>query len=381
MSFRMKHRRIGVLVLALLLSGAAGFVFCYKLRGHWHEVAEAFGGANYTFLIPAVLVTGLLYVFRTSRWRLFLRPVQGVSFAPTLRATCIGFMASCVLPLRAGELIRPYVLHRNSGVPLGAAAGTGVGLERVFDLMAACMLLLLTFALLSWGEPPRMERPGTGAEQMLGVSTESAEEVSSLGAQMRDKGIWLAGMAGCGAVVMLAIAFAPGLLLKPAEVALRFFPGGIRSPLNAFLKSLTESMQFLKSPIQVAMAMGLSLAVWFCYPVSTFFVAKAFALDLPFVGALFVHLLITVAVVPPQAPAFIGLFHVAAMTGATLFGVSEGRAGAFASLLWAVNIVPISVIGLLFLWQEGLGLSFLTQGFGEISQARTSVKGGVDNAS
>ena len=380
MNFGTKWKRIAVLALAVMLSAAAVFVFCYRLRGQWHEVGNAFLRADYSFLMPALLLTGLLYVLRTLRWRLFLRPVENVSFGPTLRATCIGFMASCVLPLRAGEIIRPYVLHKNSRVSFGAAAGTGVGLERVFDLTAACMLLLLTLVLLSWNGPPRMEHRRTAPEGVVGFSTESADSVSSLSDQVRDKGIWLAGMTGFGAVVMLAMAFAPNLTMKPAQVALRLAPHRIRSPLNKFLLSLTKSMQFLRSPFQVAVAMGLSFGIWFCYPTSTFFVAKAFGLELPFVGALFVHLLITVAVVPPQAPAFVGLFHVAAMTGATLFGVSQGRAGAFASLLWAVNIIPISAVGLFFLWQEGLGLSFLTQSLGAFSEGRNSVKGDVDNA-
>jgi len=111
--------------------------------------------------------------------------------------------------------------------------------------------------------------------------------------------------------------------------------------------------------------MLLSFALWLCFPLSTYFLARGFNLELSFPGALLVQLFLTAAVVPPQAPGFIGLFQVAAITGAELCGVPTAEAGAFATMLWAVNVLPITAVGLGLLWHQGLSLRRLAEGSGK----------------
>ena len=57
-----------------------------------------------------------------------------------LRTTVIGFGASAVLPARAGEVIRPYLLARQEGLSATAAFATII-VERILDLVAVLVLL------------------------------------------------------------------------------------------------------------------------------------------------------------------------------------------------------------------------------------------------
>ncbi len=61
----------------------------------------------------------------------------------------IGFAASAVLPARAGEVIRPYLLARREGLSATATFATII-VERILDLVAVLMLLA-TF--LIWFDP------------------------------------------------------------------------------------------------------------------------------------------------------------------------------------------------------------------------------------
>jgi len=364
-------RKALLVAISLLVSAAAVLYFLRGMRGQWAQMGQAFGKANYLYLVPAVGLIGLTYAFRVFRWRVFLNPIKKVSYSDITSATCIGFMATCVLPLRPGEIIRPYMLHRKSGVSFGHAAGTAPGLERVFDLIGTCFLLLLTFVAIS-ARAPRHPGADASADQAAAqavpaaglepqATQRSGEQLEEFLQKVRSKGLFFATALAAGLVALSAATFFPAVTLRVAEFFLRVLPASWRKALMGLLGSFVQAMGFLKSPGRVAAATLLSLGVWFCYPLSTYVLARGFGLDLPLAGALVVQSMVTVAVVAPQAPGFIGPFQAAATAGAELFGVSRGDAGAFGMMMWAVNVIPITIVGLWYLRREGLSLRRLAQ--------------------
>jgi len=66
--------------------------------------------ANYFWLIPNVALIVLTMYQRAFRWHFMVLPIKKVPFPKLLAATCIGFMANNVLPLRLGEFVRAYSL-------------------------------------------------------------------------------------------------------------------------------------------------------------------------------------------------------------------------------------------------------------------------------
>ncbi|MHC4479461.1 MAG: lysylphosphatidylglycerol synthase transmembrane domain-containing protein [Planctomycetota bacterium] len=339
-----RYKRPLLIVVSLLVSLAAVLYFLNAMRGGWTEMAQAFSEADYLYLVPAVGVLALMYALRVLRWRVFLSPIQRVPYSHILSATCIGFMSTCVLPLRPGEVIRPYVLHRKSGIDFGHAAGTAMGLERLFDLMGLCFLLVLT-GLALWAH--------AGMEQ-----TADAAEFTR---QLLSRGMFFGALTAAGLVCLGIVAFFPDFMLRVAGLLVRPLPRPVNEALMGFLRSMAQALGFLKSPVRVAAALLLSFCVWTCFPLSTWALARGFSLDLPLAGVLVTQVIVTAAVALPQAPSFFGVFQVAAAKGAAIFGTSQGDAGAFAMMLWAVNVVPITAVGLGLLWYEGLNLRNLAR--------------------
>src|SRR5215470_12836735 len=69
--------------------------------------------ANYWLLILSAATATCMFPLRARRWRTILDPVAPkLPFGPLWRATAIGVMVTNVIPLRAGELARPYALSR-----------------------------------------------------------------------------------------------------------------------------------------------------------------------------------------------------------------------------------------------------------------------------
>jgi hypothetical protein len=126
-----------------------------------------------------------------------------------------------------------------------------------------------------------------------------------------------------------------------------------------FVESVISPMKFVRDPARVGLGLLLTLAVWTCTAVSTWLLSLGFGLGLSLSAVLVVQLAISVAVVLPQAPSFLGLFQVGALTAASFYGIGRSEAAAFANVLWAVNVVPITVVGLVVLHAEGLSLRTL----------------------
>ena len=92
-----------------------------------------------------------------------------------------------------------------------------------------------------------------------------------------------------------------------------------------------------------------------------YFLFQAFSLSLPPGAACFTAAAIALAVVLPQAPGFLGVFHIAMEKTMLLWEVDPHHAKGFAVVFWGVSFIPVTLLGLLGLWREGLSLKGLWQ--------------------
>src|SRR5512140_3359889 len=97
--------------LGIVISVAALF-YAFR-RVELSDALDHARHANYWLLfLGAAAATGM-FSLRARRWRTILDPIAPkLPFGPLWRATAIGMMANNVLPARAGELVRVFVLQR-----------------------------------------------------------------------------------------------------------------------------------------------------------------------------------------------------------------------------------------------------------------------------
>jgi uncharacterized protein (TIRG00374 family) len=166
------------------------------------------------------------------------------------------------------------------------------------------------------------------------------------------------------------------------ETVLSILPSAAEKVLTEFLHSVVESLQFLRSPVRTLGAVLLTFGVWATYPAAAYCLALGFGMPLTPLAIVIIQVILTVAIILPQAPGFLGVFQAAVMEGAQLFGVEAGTAGAFAIVLWAIHTVPITLVGLGCVWYEGLNLRGLARAATDASQAAEDpqAQGGDDAA-
>jgi hypothetical protein len=140
------------------------------------------------------------------------------------------------------------------------------------------------------------------------------------------------------------------------EKLLFFFPQHLRDKLVNMLHSFISGLQVFNHKEKLIWIGVLSLIIWFLNASPIYVLCYAFDIKLSFAGACFVMVCLALAVALPQAPGFIGVFHIAIQKTLDVFGVGLSSAQSFAIILWAVSIIPVTIIGLLFLWREGMSL-------------------------
>ncbi len=71
--------------------------------------------ANLWYLLAATVTGTLIFPLRAIRWRVILDPIApGIPLNDLWRATAIGMAGNNVLPARAGEFARAYVLSKET---------------------------------------------------------------------------------------------------------------------------------------------------------------------------------------------------------------------------------------------------------------------------
>jgi hypothetical protein len=80
------------------------------------------------------------HVVRSTRWRHLLAPVAQIPLRRILAVSWIGFAAILIMPLRAGEFVRPYMIRQRGKLSIAAATGT-IGAERIIDGLFLTLML------------------------------------------------------------------------------------------------------------------------------------------------------------------------------------------------------------------------------------------------
>jgi uncharacterized protein (TIRG00374 family) len=137
---------------ALSIALAIGFVWVLRRGGlpifpergvgtHWQRFVHALSDVRWDLYALHVGLLLVLHTFRAVRWRHLLHPIApDVSNKRVLAASWIGFTAILLLPLRAGEIVRPYLIRDGKKISLSAALGT-MGAERVIDGLVVTLVL------------------------------------------------------------------------------------------------------------------------------------------------------------------------------------------------------------------------------------------------
>lgn len=324
-------RRTTQLFAGMVLSG---LFLWLALRGEdWGAIGAEIAAADPRW-IGATLPLGAYVLYaRCQRWRILLERSHGRSIAmePIFSASAIGFMANMVLPFRVGEIARPYLVARSTGLSLTTTFATVV-VERVLDLMALAV---------------------------FGIGIVMVAEVPPIVARLAKIAAVLTATAFVGAyfVTVQRRRVLPVLDLLWAKVP-------VVGPFVLRLEhEFVDGMAAIADPATLFRTVVWSLYIWLVIALGFALGFRALGLDVPFLGAgITVTTVVALAVSVPSAPAFVGQFEWGCKVALEqIHGVAGSAAVSYSLLMHAAQFVTQILIGAVFLVREGLSLGDISR--------------------
>jgi uncharacterized protein (TIRG00374 family) len=330
-----------ILVAGLTIALVWIFLRSIDLQEAWRATLAA----DPVWIVAAAAVTLQTYTLRAWRWQALLHPIGGARFQTAFRTTVIGFAATFLLPARVGEVLRPYLLARQERLNPASAFATII-VERLLDL--STVLLLFAIALVTAGV--------------------------NVGPEIRTAGLVAAAGSIFGLLTLFVLAGHPERLGRWTGRVAGLLPARMAALVIHVVQTFAEGLKVMRSPGRLAVAMAWSVPLWLSLALGIMLVTWAFDLTISFVGSFLVVGYLAVGVAAPT-PGATGGFHYMYLAALTqFFGAPPDAAGAAAIVLHLVSFVPVTLLGLYYMWREGLSLGRLRAMKGQAEQGIGDLK-------
>ena len=322
---------IGLLITILFMS-----IFFYAAG--LEEVFDSLSQVKFIYLLPSILLYFISLYIRTLRWQYILKTVSSIKTSILFKAIAIGYSTNNILPVRLGELIRLYYVARISQIPKSTTLGTIIT-ERIMDaltLIACVAFTLLGFLLLDF-----IKFDALFTIENLIITTLIS-----------------------GSLAILLIFFLLIWLIKDPKVIENFIKRIFRRLSHSTLEKILniynyflQGLIILGSIKKITYIFFISFIVW----IFEFLLAYILVISLGVENfkyeniSLFFILTVSISVANlatsiPLTQGGIGPFELGGSLILIMFGIEASYAGAFMILLHALLLIPITLVGLLFLF-------------------------------
>ncbi len=266
----------------------------------------------------AVILELLIYVADAWRWSVLLRPAGKPSFRVCLQSVFVGLFANDVLPARAGELVRCFLLSYETDVTLSLALTSDVILRIMDGVWIVLIYLIVTFQI--------------GNHELV------------------TRAMWVFGS------VVLGIAAVILYVLFRRSHAHHF----VRNTdwAGRFVKFLDE-IHHLGHWRELRMAMFGSGLYWLFQILALWALANADEFDFGLAATAFILLVKAVGTLIPNAPANVGAYQAAIMYGLGLLLVEHANAQIFSEISFWILTLPAAAAGAIAVAFTGVDITEL----------------------
>lgn len=335
------HLFIGLIIIILSLF--------YAFKGvKLSELKDAFLTVRYVYLIPALVLILSSYWLRAVRWRYLVCSVKkDVKTAELYSPMMVGYMAN-MLPARAGEFVRAYLLSKRTGINLSSSFAT-IFIERLFDLMV--VLVLIAWVLFFMSDIVTANNSSSANDilekvRIFGTLTfVLCLFILLFSALLQFRNEWA-----------MAIV---GFFLKP-------LPKHWGEKIIAMVHSFTEGLSIIKDKRGFMATVILSFLIWGIFVVTYYPLYLAFDIQahLPVVSSLvFLCLAVAVFITIMPTPGFLGSYQlgcVAALHG--MFGISKPVALSYGIVAWIMGMGATVVIGAVYAMKDHVSIGEISAG-------------------
>jgi len=302
--------------VGLILSALSVYLVVRGLS--WSDVVDALMSVHMQFVLVAWGLVFVTLAAKMERWRLLFWPHQaalgrGRFFGIMLAGQLVNF----AFPGRVGDMVRIYYVGEENSIRR-AHALTTIGIEKTIDLIMTLALLAVLLPIMS--VPAYLQNSAAGLTVVTAVLT-----------------VMLIGLTwwGRGALSWLAL-------------PLRLLPRRLSTPLHEQLDMALAGFHALRQGRVVVGVLFWSAIVWATSVATNYYVFRSLGLNLPWVAALFLLLVLMLGTAVPSSPGKIGVFHYLTVLGLVPFAVTKSLALSVSIVLYVLAYSPAVAVGTAF---------------------------------
>jgi len=286
----------------------------------------------------------LSFIFRALRWKYLIRSMKEIKTVNLFSPLMVGFMSN-MLPARAGEFIRAYLLGKKENISFSASFATII-VERLFDL---AIVLLLLFYVLFFNSDIFSQ----------GFATENHKLMSYMFT------FGQISFAGCLLIFVFSIfmQYKNSSAMKIVNVCVKPLPEKWGKKIVSMAVSFAEGFSIVRDKRGFIAATSLSLLILASFILFNYPLYLAFEIEnsLPLLSSLAILCLavdIFVALFP--TPGFLGAFQAAYVVALhEIFGISKAVAVSLGIVAWLVTMGTIIAAGTFFIIRENISIGKL----------------------
>ncbi|MGH2634390.1 MAG: lysylphosphatidylglycerol synthase transmembrane domain-containing protein [Tepidiformaceae bacterium] len=306
------------------------FIALFLRATHPVQIKNALEEANYWYLVPAFAVLLCAISARCIRWSVLMRPVAEMSPARLFPYAIIGYMANNLLPARAGEVVRAYVLGDREDVSKMGTFGT-IAVERLFEGCILVLMLLIAGSYVGFNDPKL---------RLIAVAASV---------------FFLAAVIG-----FYVLTLSEERAKRVIHRLVRLLPARFEEAAEGIADSLVASLRSVHDKRSLALVLVFSVIAWTIEAGTYAIIGQGFHLGVGFPNYVLLLAAANLAIIIPTFFGGTGPFEWAAKLTLVGAGVSSNVAGAYAIIAHAIVLVPTTILGLILLWSFGVSFRRIT---------------------
>ena len=325
--------KIGQLLIGLGITAAALTYTFWNVS--FADLFDSFKTVKYVYLIPAAFLMAFSYLARAWRWKELLSPIKAIPARELYSPLMVGFMGN-ILPARAGEFVRAYLLGKKHHLTFSSAFASIV-VERLFDIIVLLLLFVWVFIF--------------HAEVFQSDVMISGVPLHTL-------------VAGFGkfsaAIVVFLLIFIYLMIAHKAPLTriiqrvIRPLPKKWHDKVEYLVEEFSQGLLVARHPTALLKASLYSLLVWAAIVLSYYPFYWAFDLvDKSPASLLILVVFVCVLITVAPTPGFLGSFNAGVLIALhTVMGEEELTAVSFGMVCWGVNFLVLLVGGVYFIFHD-----------------------------
>jgi uncharacterized protein (TIRG00374 family) len=320
----LKRKEFWGSIIALIL-----LAICFKDISS-QQMKTLYERVSFYYLIPAIILEFFMIISRAIRWKIIIENTKKLSLYRVSTLFSAGQVINIVMPVLTGLVARIWLFSKKAGLRKSYVFST-VLIEVLFDAISMLgLILVLSMAFVFPAEYRQVS-------YIIAIVT-----VSSF-------------------VLLYLILTFKNQIGNLGRKVLRGRWPGVYITLKKFSYSFTKGISLLRSTRYFFRTLFLSILSWLIHITVIYVLFKSFGFELPFVCAIVVMVINSLALMIPITPGNTGTFELAVVASLLAFGINKTDAVLFALALHILDLIPICVMGFLFLRSDKISLRQLKE--------------------